>query len=90
MKNLLLISTSYRIQDLADVGFAFGQKVEGFSIKQKGTNVGDRQGLLTHQSSKTTEIYTHVSNKSLANIKSPLDHIIEQQSNDNEHITGIK
>ena len=30
-------------------------------------------------SSKTTEIYTHVSKKSLANIKSPLDTIIESQ-----------
>ncbi|MDG1685286.1 MAG: hypothetical protein P8H63_04545 [Flavobacteriaceae bacterium] len=37
MKNLLLISTSYRIQDLAEVGFAFGQKVEGLSIERKGT-----------------------------------------------------
>jgi hypothetical protein len=39
--------------------------------------------LLGDGSTKTTEIYTHVSNISLANIKSPLDHIIEQQSNDN-------
>jgi len=31
-------------------------------------------------SSKTTEIYTHVSKKSLANIKSPLGAIIESQS----------
>ena len=36
MKNLLLISTSYRIQDLAEVGFAFGQRVKGFSIERKG------------------------------------------------------
>ncbi len=29
--------------------------------------------LLVHQSSKTTEVYTHVSNKNLGAIKSPLD-----------------
>ncbi|NLB26900.1 MAG: hypothetical protein GX820_09445, partial [Bacteroidales bacterium] len=31
--------------------------------------------LLEHKSTKTTEIYTHVSKKSFANIKSPLDRI---------------
>lgn len=40
-------------------------------------------------SSKTTEIYTHVSKKSVAKIKNPLDYIIEQQNNDNERITNI-
>ena len=45
MKNLLLISTSYRIQDLVKVGFAFGQRVKGFSIERKEAEVGDIQGL---------------------------------------------
>ncbi len=44
------------------------------------------QELLGHGSSKTTEIYTHVSKKSLANIKSPLDEIIESQSDVNQKI----
>ncbi|MGB1902565.1 MAG: hypothetical protein ACPHP0_07750 [Flavobacteriaceae bacterium] len=35
MNNLLLISTSYRTPDLAEFGFAFGQRVIGFSIEQK-------------------------------------------------------
>lgn len=90
MINLLLISTSYRIRDLIQVDFAFGQRVKWFSIDRKETGVGDIQGLLAHQSPKTTEVYTHVSKKSLANIKNPLDDITEQQSNDSEHITGIK
>lgn len=31
------------------------------------------QALLGHSSSKTTEIYTHVSTKALGKIRSPLD-----------------
>ena len=90
MKNLQLISTSYRIRDLAEVGFAFGRRIKGFSIDIKETDVGDIQKLLACRSSKTAEIYTHVSQKSLANSKSPLDHLIEQQSNDNVHVTEHK
>jgi integrase len=33
----------------------------------------DIQEILGHKSSKTTEVYTHVSNKSLSSIRSPLD-----------------
>jgi len=33
------------------------------------------QELLGHKSSKTTEIYTHVSNKDIGKIKSPLDNL---------------
>jgi len=33
------------------------------------------QELLGHSSSKTTEIYTHVSTKNIAAIRSPLDNL---------------
>ena len=42
-----------------------------------------KQILLGHGSSKTTEIYTHISKKSLANIKSPLDQLIQKYNADN-------
>jgi integrase/recombinase XerD len=44
-------------------------------LLEYGTDLRYIQELLGHDSSKTTEIYTHISNKSLANIKSPLDQL---------------
>ena len=44
------------------------------------------QQLLGHASSKTTEIYTHVSTQSLAKVKSPLDCFLDSQSTNNQGI----
>ncbi|WP_339750825.1 tyrosine-type recombinase/integrase [Algoriphagus aquimarinus] len=46
-------------------------------LLQKGTNLRYLQALLGHESSKTTEIYTHVLSISNKNIQSPLDGIDE-------------
>jgi len=42
-------------------------------LLENGIDFGYIQELLGHKSSKTTEIYTHVGNKDIGKIKSPLD-----------------
>ena len=42
-------------------------------LLENGTDLRYSQELLGHSSSRTTEIYTHVSTKSLQQIRSPFD-----------------
>ncbi len=44
-------------------------------LLETGTDLRYIQELLGHKSSRTTEIYTHVSLKSLQKIASPLDQL---------------
>ena len=44
-------------------------------LLENGTDLRYIQELLGHRSSKTTEIYTHVSAKSIEQIKSPFDNL---------------
>lgn len=44
-------------------------------LLEHGTDLRNIQELLGHSSSKTTEIYTHVSIKTLANIRSPFEYL---------------
>ena len=43
-------------------------------LLEHGTDIRYIQGLLGHGNVKTTEIYTHISNQAMSQIKSPLDH----------------
>lgn len=55
-------------------------------LLEQGVDLRYIQELLGHTSSTTTEIYTHVSQKSLANIKSPLDRILNHNKQVNSDL----
>ena len=55
-------------------------------LLEQGTDLRYIQTLLGHSSSKTTEIYTHISKSSLAKIESPLDRFLRDNNTDNKQV----
>lgn len=49
-------------------------------LLESGVDLRYIQELLGHNSSKTTEIYTHVSKKQIGKITSPLDSALQSQT----------
>ena len=52
-------------------------------LLESGVDLRYIQELLGHKSSKMTKIYTHVSNKDLSRIQSPLDLIMKKEIRNN-------
>ena len=57
-------------------------------LLEQGTDLRYIQTLLGHNSSKTTEIYTHVSNNALQNIKSPMDMLERPKTLDTKELNN--
>ena len=47
-------------------------------LHEDGTDIRNIQMLLGHASSRTTDIYTHVSSRNLARIQSPVDRLLQE------------
>ena len=52
-------------------------------LLEEGTDLRYIQELLGHQSPKTTQIYTHVTNRNIRKIRSPLDSLMDDQEERN-------
>lgn len=85
-KEYITVRTVERIFENACLAAKITKKVSVHSLRHSfathllegGVDLRYIQELLGHESSKTTEIYTHVTDKSIAKIQSPLDRMLKK------------
>ncbi len=83
-KEYITVRTVERLFENACAAAKITRKVSVHSLRHSftthllegGTDLRYIQELLGHESSKTTEIYTHVTEKNIAKIQSPLDKML--------------
>ena len=83
MKNLGQIHNIHRYEPIVKASFAFLRNSFVHPLLKKGTNLRFIQTHLGKSNSETTDVCTHISKKTLANIKSPLAWLSEEQNTDN-------
>ena len=89
MENLGQIPNIHRHKPIVKVSFAFVSNSFVHHLLEKCKVLRYIQALFAYGSSKTTAVCSHISKKSLANIKSPSDWLIEEQNTDNIIVTLI-
>jgi len=95
MKNLRIVSDTQLQQNIVKATFAgFTSQILcnrlATHLLEQGVSLRHIHTLLGHGNSKTTEIHTSVSTKSLANIKRPLHPLLESQISVKQTITNKK
>jgi len=69
----LLAHFGLTISDLYIPNFFLVGRIRDFFLALAGVPCQSQEELLGHESSKTTEIYTHITHKGWDKIKSPID-----------------
>ncbi|TKG87146.1 hypothetical protein EYV94_28470, partial [Puteibacter caeruleilacunae] len=76
---ILLSNEHHNGKPVIAVRFKYDQHIIARHLLEHAVDTRYIQSPLAHGSTKTTEIYTHISNKSLAKINSPLDEILNDK-----------